>query len=54
MWRVAWKELRGLTNSKGLEINSLELNALYEDLWAMGELLQSTNCLSVMEDDFCP
>lgn len=54
MWRVAWRELRGLTNAKGLEINPLELNALYEELWTMGELLQSDNCLSVMEDDYRP
>ncbi len=32
MWRVVFKELRGLTNSKGLEINPLELNSLYEDV----------------------
>ena len=33
MWRVVFKELRGLTNSKGLEISPTELNCLYEYLY---------------------
>jgi hypothetical protein len=36
MWRVVFKELRGLTNSKGLEISPTELNDLYENLYELG------------------
>ena len=36
MWRVVFKELRGLTNSKGLEISPTELNNLYEYLYDLG------------------
>ena len=36
MWRVVFKELRGLTNSKGLEITPTELNTLYEYLYDLG------------------
>jgi len=36
LWRVVFKELRGLTNSKGLEISPTELNALYEYLYDLG------------------
>ena len=36
MWRVVFKELRGLTNSKGLEITPTELNTLYEHLYDLG------------------
>jgi hypothetical protein len=38
MWRVVFKELRGLTNSKGLEISPTELNTLYEYLYDLGTL----------------
>ncbi len=41
MWRVAFKELRGLTNSKGLELSPIELNVLYEYLYDLGSMLQS-------------
>jgi hypothetical protein len=54
MWRVVFKELRGLTNSKGLEINPLELNSLYEDLYSVGTLLQSDKAMDVFEDGFRP
>ena len=37
MWRVVFKELRGLTNSKGLEITPTELNTLYEYLYDLGK-----------------
>jgi hypothetical protein len=39
LWRVVFKELRGLTNSKGLEISPTELNALYEYLYDLGTTL---------------
>ena len=41
MWRVIFKELRGLTNSKGLEIDPLTLNGIYEQLYDVGNLLQT-------------
>jgi hypothetical protein len=51
MWRVVWKELRGLTNSKGLEINPLQLNDLYDSLYDMGTLLQTEKSLQILEVD---
>ena len=54
MWRVVFKELRGLTNSKGLEINPLELNSLYEDLYSLGTLLLSAEAMVVFEHGFRP
>jgi hypothetical protein len=54
MWRVAFKELRGLTNSKGLELNPLELNELYEYLYDLGTTLQGETCLRIFEDGFRP
>ena len=54
MWRVVWKELRGLTNSKGLEINPLQLNDLYDSLYDMGTLLQTDNSLQILEVDYRP
>jgi hypothetical protein len=38
LWRVVFKELRGLTNSKGLEISPTELNTLYEYLYDLGTI----------------
>ena len=54
LWRVVFKELRALTNSKGLEISPTELNSLYEHLYNVGLLLQQPECFSVFEDDFRP
>ena len=54
MWRVVFKELRGLTNSKGLELNPLELNGLYENLYDLGKMLQSDNCFLILETNFRP
>jgi hypothetical protein len=54
MWRVVFKELRGLTNSKGLEINPMTLNGIYENLYDVGLLLQSDSCLTVFEPEFRP
>ena len=54
MWRVVFKELRGLTNSKGLEINPLELNSIYEYLHDLGTMLQSESCFQVFADEFRP
>jgi hypothetical protein len=55
MWRVIFKELRGLTNSKkGLEIDPLALNGIYEQLYDVGNLLQTNACLSVFDPSFRP
>jgi hypothetical protein len=54
MWRVVFKELRGLTNSKGIEINPIELNSLYEDLYDLGIMLQTDKCMRVFENGFRP
>jgi hypothetical protein len=48
MWRVVFKEIRGLTNSKGLEISPTELNTLYEYLYDLGSKLQTTNSMHVL------
>jgi len=54
MWRVVFKELRGLTNSKGLELNPMELNGLYENLYDLGIKLQGDASMDVFEDSFRP
>jgi hypothetical protein len=46
MWRVVFKELRGLTNSKGLEISPTELNALYENLYELGKHSKVQPCVT--------
>jgi hypothetical protein len=54
MWRVVFKELRGLTNSNGLELNPLELNYLYEDLYDLGVMLQGQTSMRVFDNGFRP
>jgi hypothetical protein len=54
MWRVIFKELRGLTNSKGLEIGPLDLNIIYEQLYDLGNLLQTDECMVVFNARFRP
>jgi hypothetical protein len=59
LWKVAFAELRALTNRKavsesGLGLNPMELNELYDHLWNVGVLLQSNNCLQVFEPEFRP
>ena len=54
LWRVVFKELRALTNSKGLEISPMELNKLYEHLYEVGTMLQQPECMSVFDDGFRP
>ncbi len=54
MWRVIFKELRGLTNSKGLEIGPLALNVIYEQLYDVGNVLQSEKCMVVFDPMFRP
>jgi hypothetical protein len=54
MWRVVFKELRGLTNSKGLELHPMELNELYEYLYDLGTMLQGETYLRTFEIGFRP
>ena len=54
LWRVIFKELRGLTNSKGIEINPITLNRIYEDLYDVGCLLQTNQALVLLERNFRP
>jgi hypothetical protein len=54
MWRFDFKELRGLTNSKGLELNPMELNGSYECLYDLGLMLQGEASMCVFETDFRP
>jgi hypothetical protein len=52
LWRQIFKELRGVTNSKGLELHPLELNSLYECLFDFGTLLQTDRCFDVFKPGF--
>jgi hypothetical protein len=59
MWKVAFAELRALTNrnaitESGLGLNPMELNALYEYLWNLGVLLKTEGCLSILQLDYRP
>ncbi len=57
MWKVCFQELRPLTNTKqlslaGLNVNPMELNDIYEHVWNLGVLLQTNECLSILEQGF--
>jgi hypothetical protein len=59
MWKVAFAELRALTNRKevqqsGLGMNPMELNELYDFLWNMGVLMQSEQAMDVLQPDYRP
>ena len=54
LWRVIFMELRGLTNSKGLEIDPLTLNRVYEDLYDVSLLMQTPQCLALFKPNFRP
>ncbi len=59
MWKVAFAELRALTNRKsvaesGLGLNPMDLNSLYEYLWNMGILLKTQSCLDILDPEFRP
>ncbi len=54
VWRVIFMELRGLTNSKGLEIDPMTLNSLYEDLYDVGLVMQIDKALVLLEPNFRP
>ena len=59
MWKIAFEELRGLTNKKtiqdsGVGLNPMELNDLYDHMWNLGALLQSDECFTILEDTYRP
>jgi hypothetical protein len=59
MWIVCFKELRALTNTKqlslsGLNVNPMELSDIYEHVWNLGVVLQTEECLSILQADFRP
>ena len=59
MWKVAFAELRALTNRKavqesGLGMNPMELNELYESLWNMGVLVQSEQAMDIFNPEYRP
>ena len=59
MWKVAFAELRALTNrnaitESGFGLNPMELNALYEYLWNLGVLLKTEGCLSILQLEYRP
>jgi hypothetical protein len=59
MWKVSFKELRAFTNSlqlsiSGLNVNPMELNDIYEHVWNVGLLLQTNQCMSILDQDFRP
>jgi hypothetical protein len=54
LWRVIFKELRGLTNSTGLEIDPLTLNRIYESLYDVGCLMQTDKAMVLFESNFRP
>jgi hypothetical protein len=54
LWRVIFKELRGLTNSTGLEIDPITLNRMYEDLYDVGCLMQTDKALVLLDSNFRP
>ncbi len=59
MWKVCFQELRALTNIKqlsyeGLNVNPMELNAIYEHVWNLGVLLKTDACLSILQEQYRP
>ena len=54
MWRVVYRELRAVTNDSTLALNPMEVNTIYDHLWDVATLLQSEDCLTVLENGFRP
>ncbi len=59
MWKVAFEELRALTNKKDLQavgvgLSPLELNVLYDHMWNLGTLLQGEGALTILDATFRP
>ena len=59
LWKVCFQELRALTNTKqmndvGLNVNPMELGDIYDHVWNLGVVLQSTGCLQVLQSTYRP
>jgi hypothetical protein len=54
MWRVVYRELRALTNDAVMNLNPMELNDVYEELWNVGSLIMSDDALSILQPDYRP
>ena len=54
MWRVVYRELRALTNDAVMNLNPMELNDVYEELWNVGFLIMSDDALSILQPDYRP
>ena len=54
MWRVVYRELRALTNDGAMDLNPMELNDVYEEVWNVGVLLMSDEALSILDEDYRP
>ena len=54
MWRVLYRELRAITNDSSLQLNPLESNDVYEEVWNVGVLLRSEEALSILDLDYRP
>ena len=55
-WSTCFRELRALANGKLAKLNPVELNELYDELWVVGKLLISPDCLGLdtLEDAHTP
>jgi hypothetical protein len=49
MWRLVYRELLVVTNDRKLNINPLQLNDLYDNLWDVVEQLQQETSLDILE-----
>ena len=54
MWVVAFEELRALTNSTEAALNPIELHRIYDQVWELGEKLQSESSLGIYSGDYRP
>ncbi len=54
MWRMVYRELRALTNDGMMNLNPMELNEVYEQLWNVGTLLRSEDTLTIFDDQYRP
>ncbi len=54
MWWVVYRELRSLTNDSGKNFDPMELCEIYEHVWNVGILLQSEECLTILDEGYRP
>ena len=54
MWRVVYRELRALTNDSTMNLNPMEINELYEQVWNVGVVLQSDDALTILDLEYRP